>query len=423
LGSAVRQHDYDGVPVQSTYFHNSKLPATLTSFYVAGETILEVPHPMFPQMFVHLVVASFSCTTLEENMTTPTETDWAQVYTLMLKRLAKDLHESHNRLKNALELNRIQEFQQRYIPNVRYFQTVGYVPENRLTTASESFSIFLQQTLSQQTTMTTPLRQLCVHLSCAICSHSAVAEQFQEVSLISHNGKLLGIKLHMNVPPIEHADIEFKSCHAFAHNCAQLTAAEILRGVIRPSAAQYPDWPYTSGFVAPKYIVITHRRHTSPHKLRHFEKLVNIVIIRTISDRFVYMERREVVSPIILPSVSVERFRTMVVCNSLTVFIVIEIRGGHFVPISVKSSELLPFCNLFHVHDFHLAQYQSHFVMHGFHYILEMTTRIPENLSLQSCRAFSQSSCIQVLFLSFFTRKPSFSCLQLTIWTHTIRRR
>ena len=249
LGSAVRQHDYDGVPVQSTYFHNSKLPATLTSFYVAGETILEVPHPMFPQMFVHLVVASFSCTTLEENMTTPTETDWAQVYTLMLKRLAKDLHASHNRLKNALELNRIQEFQQRYIPNVRYFQTVGYVPENRLTTASESFSIFLQQTLSQQTTMTTPLRQLCVHLSCAICSHIAVAEQFQEVSLISHNGKLLGIKLHMNVPPIEHADIEFKSCYAFAHNCAQLTAAEILReGVIRPSATQYPDRLYTSGF-------------------------------------------------------------------------------------------------------------------------------------------------------------------------------
>ena len=39
LGSAVWQHDYDGVPVQSTYFHNSKLPATLISFYIAGETI------------------------------------------------------------------------------------------------------------------------------------------------------------------------------------------------------------------------------------------------------------------------------------------------------------------------------------------------------------------------------------------------
>ena len=51
LGSAVRQHDYDGVPVQSTYFHNSKLPATLISFYIAGETILEVPHPMFSQLF------------------------------------------------------------------------------------------------------------------------------------------------------------------------------------------------------------------------------------------------------------------------------------------------------------------------------------------------------------------------------------
>ena len=248
LGSAVRQHDYDGVPVQSTYFHNSKLPATLISFYIVGETILEVPHPMFSQLFVHSVVASFSCTSLEENMATPTDTDWNQVYTLMLKRLAKDLHDSHNRLKNALELNRIQEYQQRYIPNDRYFQTAGYTPKNRLTTISESFAIFLQQTLSQQIEMTTPLRQLCVHLSCAICSHSSVAEHFQDVSLISHNGKLLGIKLHMNVPQIEHVDIDFKSCYAFAHNCARLTAAEIREGVIRPSATQYPDWLYTSGF-------------------------------------------------------------------------------------------------------------------------------------------------------------------------------
>ena len=79
LGSAVRQHDYDGAPVQSTYFHNSKLPATLISFYIAGETILEVPHPMFSQLFVHPVVASFSCTSLEESMATPTDTDWTQV--------------------------------------------------------------------------------------------------------------------------------------------------------------------------------------------------------------------------------------------------------------------------------------------------------------------------------------------------------
>ena len=76
-------------------------------------------------------------------MAIPTDTDWTQVYTLMLKRLAKDLHDSHNRLKNALELNRIQEYQQRYIPNDRYFQTAGYTPENRLTTISESFAIFL----------------------------------------------------------------------------------------------------------------------------------------------------------------------------------------------------------------------------------------------------------------------------------------
>mgnify|MGYP006896126653 CR=1 FL=1 len=164
LGSAVRQHDYDGVPVQSTYFHNSKLPATLISFFIAGETILEVPHPMFSQLFVHSVVASFSCTSLEENMATPTDTDWTQVYTLMLKRLAKDLHDSHNRLKNALELNRIQEYQQRYMLNDRYFQTAGYTPENRLTTISESFAIFLHRHWVNKLKW----QHLCVNYACTL---------------------------------------------------------------------------------------------------------------------------------------------------------------------------------------------------------------------------------------------------------------
>ena len=164
LGSAVRQHDYDGVPVQSTYFHNSKLPATLISFFIAGETILEVPHPMFSQLFVHSVVASFSCTSLEENMATPTDTDWNQVYTLMLKRLAKDLHDSHNRLKNALELNRIQEYQQRYILNDRYFQTAGYTPENRLTTISESFATFCNRHWVNKLKW----QHLCVNYACTL---------------------------------------------------------------------------------------------------------------------------------------------------------------------------------------------------------------------------------------------------------------
>jgi len=76
-------------------------------------------------------------------MATPTETDWSQVFTLMLKRLAKDFHDSNNRLKNALELNRFQGYQQRYIPNIRYFQNAGYTPGNRLATASEPFAFFL----------------------------------------------------------------------------------------------------------------------------------------------------------------------------------------------------------------------------------------------------------------------------------------
>lgn len=108
--------------------------------------------------------------------------------------------------------------------------------------------------------MTTPLRQLCVQLSCAILSHSAVADKFQDVSLVTRNGNLLGVQLHMKVPQIENADIEFKSCYAFAHNCARLTAAEHFReGVIRPSATQYPDCLlYTSGFYCRAEICADH---------------------------------------------------------------------------------------------------------------------------------------------------------------------
>ena len=126
LDDAVRQHEYAGSSVFSTYYQNAKLPATIQSFYIAGDTILEIPHPLFPHLFVHTIVASFSCSTLEDHVTNPTDSDWSQVYTLMLSRISKDLYESPHRLKNALELNRIQEHQQRYIPNLQNFRKSGY---------------------------------------------------------------------------------------------------------------------------------------------------------------------------------------------------------------------------------------------------------------------------------------------------------
>ena len=249
LDDAVRKHEYAGSSVFSTYYQNAKLPATIQSFYIAGDTILEIPHPLFPHLLVHPIVASFSCSTLEDHVTNPTDSDWSHVYTLMLNRISKDLYESPHRLKNALELNRIQEHQQRYIPNLQYFRKSGYNLETRVTPVSESFASFLQQQVSQMTEMTSHLRQLCTQLGCAICSHSSVADQFEDVSLITHNGQLLGVKVQMRVPQIEHVDLEVKSTYAFAHNCACLTAVEILReGIIRPSATQYPDWLYTSGF-------------------------------------------------------------------------------------------------------------------------------------------------------------------------------
>lgn len=188
---------------------------------------------------------------------------------------------------------------------MHYFQNAGCTPENRLATASETLAIFLSQTLSQQTEMRPALRQLCVQVSCAIHSHSSVADHFQDVSLITRNGKLMGVKLNMTVPHFEHPEIVFKSCYAFAHNCARLTASEILReGVDRPSAAQFPDWLYTSGFiVVPKYVKITRQLHTLRHNRRCFVKQASIATARTRLDRFVYTGKREIVNPIISPSV------------------------------------------------------------------------------------------------------------------------
>lgn len=82
---------------------------------------------------------------------------------------------------------------------MHYFQNAGCTPENRLATASESLAIFLSQTLSQQTEMRPALRQLCVQVSCAIHSHSSVADHFQDVPLITRNGKLMGVKLNMRL--------------------------------------------------------------------------------------------------------------------------------------------------------------------------------------------------------------------------------
>ena len=182
LDDAVRKHEYRGISVLSTYFQNVKLPDELQSFHIAGKTILEIPHPLLPHLFVHPVVASFSKSTLEDHLTNPTDSDWSQVYTLMSSRISKDLCESTHRLKNALELNRIQEYQQRSIPNPQYFRQSGYSLEIESNhTRFRVICLFLQQKVSQMTEMTRPLQHVCAQLSCAICFHSSVADQFENV--------------------------------------------------------------------------------------------------------------------------------------------------------------------------------------------------------------------------------------------------
>ena len=154
--------------------------------------------------------------------------------------------------------------------------------------------------------MTPALRQLCVQLSCAIHSHSSVADHFQDVSLITRNSKLMGVKLNMTAPHFEHPEIDYESCHALAHNCAKVSAAEILReGVVRPSATQLPDCLLLDFIVVPKYVKIAPQLHKLRRNLKRFVKQVvkYIATTRTRIDRFVYTGRGEVVSSIISPSV------------------------------------------------------------------------------------------------------------------------
>ena len=193
--------------------------------------------------------------------------------------------------------------------------------------------------------MTSHLRQLCTQLGCAICSHSSVADQFEDVSLITHNGQLLGVKVQMRVPQIEHVDLEVQSTYAFAHNCACLTAVEILReGIIRPSATQYPDWLYTSGFYCRAEICqdLSLQSYAQAQTLA-FKKAKKYSNFQNPFRPF--MGRREVVNPSTSLLVLAELMLTMVVYNFMIVFIAKKTRGGHFDLISVKLMALLHFCN------------------------------------------------------------------------------
>ena len=56
--------------------------------------------------------------TLFDNIHSPQNSDWSQmVYTLLLKRLGRDLQASTSRIQNSLENGRVVEHQPRYIPN------------------------------------------------------------------------------------------------------------------------------------------------------------------------------------------------------------------------------------------------------------------------------------------------------------------
>ena len=79
---------------RSACYKIQSYPTPPIHFQVAGEYTLEVPHPKFPELFVHPTIARFMCNTLFNNIHPPQNSDWSQIiYTLLLKRLGRDLQD------------------------------------------------------------------------------------------------------------------------------------------------------------------------------------------------------------------------------------------------------------------------------------------------------------------------------------------
>ena len=163
-----------------------------------------------------------------------------------------NLFAATGRIKNAQELGRIVERQQRYIPSHKYIEQIQYLEGPRLETTSVHFAEYLQTTVSKHIAkhiaVTDSIAKLCHELSKTVLSHDVVSMMFSNVDMIKNRNQILGVKLCMSSPTVNLSQYDIKSSFAFAYNCARLTSVEILReGLIRPSATE-PPWVYTPSF-------------------------------------------------------------------------------------------------------------------------------------------------------------------------------
>ena len=226
------------------------LPSMIAACHIADNSVLEIAHPDFPELWTHPVVAAFTCSTLKEHRASSASCDWSQVYILMKRRIGQDLSDSVDRIYNAYELKRVQEYQQRYVPNPAYFDRSTYLQDDILLTAAQPFALFLEQEVAKLTTdLPSTLKQLCLTISNVVNTHDLVGTMIDRVSVIKKDGKMIGIRLDMQTSQPKRTHVDFQSQYAFARNCATLVAADILReGLVRPSSTHFPDWLYTAGF-------------------------------------------------------------------------------------------------------------------------------------------------------------------------------
>ena len=101
---ATMDHDYHGQSVRSVYYKIQSYPTPPICFRIAGEYTLWKCHT--PNFLNCLCAQSLpvSCVVryIVANIHSPQNSDWSQIYTLMLKRLGTDLQASTDRIKKTL---------------------------------------------------------------------------------------------------------------------------------------------------------------------------------------------------------------------------------------------------------------------------------------------------------------------------------
>ena len=146
---ASQEHEYYGDKVISVYRSYENMSQSLLQCQGDQQT-QEIPHPEFPHLFVHRIVARFMFLHCLNTNWSLGQLTGLQHNTLFGQRAGQNLFAATGRIKNAQELEGLlKERQQRYIPSHKYIEHIQYLEGPRLETASVHFAEYLQTTVSK----------------------------------------------------------------------------------------------------------------------------------------------------------------------------------------------------------------------------------------------------------------------------------